>query len=69
MGCFVYMFLGTSKDITIGPTAIMSLITGTYAQSPVDDDPTLALVLTLFCGLVQLVMGILHLGQLVFVLL
>jgi high affinity sulfate transporter 1 len=26
MGLFVYMFFGTSKDVTLGPTAIMSLL-------------------------------------------
>jgi sodium-independent sulfate anion transporter 11 len=26
MGVFIYCFLGTSKDVTLGPTAIMSLI-------------------------------------------
>ena len=28
MGCFVYIVFGSSKDITIGPTAIMALMTG-----------------------------------------
>ena len=72
MGCFVYMFLGTSKDITLGPTAIMSLMVGTFAAAPNPDpdDPnmvgiavTQAIVLTLFSGLVQLVMGLLNLGK------
>ena len=26
MGVFIYCFMGTSKDVTLGPTAIMSLI-------------------------------------------
>ncbi|KAL8569627.1 hypothetical protein ACOMHN_057194 [Nucella lapillus] len=65
MGCFVYMFLGTSKDITLGPTAIMSLMTSIFATSPILRDPTLALVLTLMCGAVQLLMGLLNLGILV----
>ncbi|XP_076459235.1 sodium-independent sulfate anion transporter-like isoform X2 [Babylonia areolata] len=65
MGCFVYMFLGTSKDVTLGPTAIMSLMTSIFATSPISKDPTLALVLTLMCGLVQLLMGVLNLGILV----
>lgn len=26
MGCFVYAIFGSAKDITIGPTAIMSLM-------------------------------------------
>ena len=32
MGCFVYCVFGSSKDITIGPTAIMALMTGVHAQ-------------------------------------
>ncbi|XP_025114550.1 sodium-independent sulfate anion transporter-like [Pomacea canaliculata] len=65
MGCFVYMFMGTAKDITLGPTAIMSLLTNTFAASTVENDPTMAIVLTLFCGLIQLAMGLLNLGILV----
>lgn len=29
MGCFIYTVFGTSKDITLGPTAILSLLTAT----------------------------------------
>ena len=32
MGCFVYCLFGTSKDITLGPTAIMSLMTAIFAS-------------------------------------
>lgn len=65
MGCFIYCFLGTSKDITLGPTAIMSLMTATFAMSPIDQDPTYAIVLCLMTGVVQLLMGLLNLGILV----
>ncbi|KAL4240737.1 hypothetical protein ACF0H5_001525 [Mactra antiquata] len=65
MGCFVYTILGTSKDITLGPTAIMSLMTAAFAASPVEGDATYAIVLCLFCGGVQFLMGFLHLGILV----
>ncbi|XP_050408906.1 sodium-independent sulfate anion transporter isoform X1 [Patella vulgata] len=65
MGCFVYCFLGTSKDITLGPTAIMSLMTGTFAVSPVEGDATYAIILTLMSGCVQLLMGLLNLGIIV----
>eukprot|EP00039_Didymoeca_costata_P016445 m.296805 g.296805 ORF g.296805 m.296805 type:complete len:750 (-) comp16393_c8_seq6:1506-3755(-) len=35
MGVLVYTFMGTSKDITLGPTALMSLIIGhTYSHLP-----------------------------------
>ncbi|XP_041362514.1 sodium-independent sulfate anion transporter-like [Gigantopelta aegis] len=65
MGSFIYCFLGTSKDITLGPTAIMSLMTATFATSPIPQDPTYAIILSLVCGVVQLVMGTLNLGILV----
>lgn len=63
MGCFIYCFLGTSKDITLGPTAIMSLMTATFAMSPIAEDPTYAIVLCLMTGVVQLLMGLLNLGK------
>ncbi|XP_059145996.1 sodium-independent sulfate anion transporter-like isoform X2 [Physella acuta] len=71
VGCFVYCLLGTSKDITLGPTAILSLLTATFgtAVSPVlpngEKDPTMTIVLTFLTGVIQLVMGILKLGILV----
>lgn len=30
MGCFVYLVFGSAKDVTIGPTAIMGLLTQPY---------------------------------------
>ncbi|KAL5017931.1 hypothetical protein ScPMuIL_003653 [Solemya velum] len=65
MGCFLYMFFGTAKDITLGPTAIMSLMTESFADSPVEKDPTYAIILCFMSGIIQLVLGILHLGILV----
>ncbi|CAL1540614.1 unnamed protein product, partial [Lymnaea stagnalis] len=71
VGCFVYCFLGTAKDITLGPTAILSLMTATFgtALSPVlpngQRDATMTIVLTLICGIIQLAMGFLKLGILV----
>ncbi|XP_070580297.1 sodium-independent sulfate anion transporter-like isoform X2 [Ptychodera flava] len=68
MGCFVYCLLGTSKDITLGPTAIMSLMVSIFA-GPVDEnnlhDPLYAVALTFISGCIQLVMGLLYLGFLV----
>ena len=63
MGPFVYALLGTSRDITLGPTAIMSLMTAAFATSPVKGDPTYALLLTFFCGVIQLLLGFCHLGM------
>ncbi|XP_070596302.1 sodium-independent sulfate anion transporter isoform X1 [Erythrolamprus reginae] len=58
MGCFIYCCLGTSKDITLGPTAIMSLLVSSYAFH----DPDLAVLLAFLSGCIQLAMGLLHLG-------
>ncbi len=57
-----------SKDITVGPTAIMSLLVADYGR-PLDaadadlNDPTYAVLLAFFTGVIQIGMGILHLGQ------
>jgi len=66
MGCFVYTIFGTSKDVTLGPTAIMSLLTASKATNvnhPVDINVRNAVALTLLSGLVQFLMGILNLGD------
>uniref|UniRef100_A0AAX7UAF1 STAS domain-containing protein n=1 Tax=Astatotilapia calliptera TaxID=8154 RepID=A0AAX7UAF1_ASTCA len=58
MGGFIYTFLGTSKDVTLGPTAIMSLL----CSSVVGGQPHRAVLLSLLCGLIQAVMALLRLG-------
>ncbi|KAL3996059.1 tripartite motif-containing protein 35 [Sarotherodon galilaeus] len=58
MGGFIYTFLGTSKDVTLGPTAIMSLL----CSSVVGGEPHRAVLLSLLCGLIQAVMALLRLG-------
>ena len=69
MGCFVYCFLGTSKDIAIGPTAIMSLFVDDAVYNHLTKSETsavpYAVMLTLFCGAIQTAMGVLKLGFLV----
>ncbi|XP_073246332.1 sodium-independent sulfate anion transporter-like isoform X1 [Porites lutea] len=61
MGCFVYCLFGSSKDVTLGPTAIMSLMVEHFAKG----EPLLAVALTLYCGIVQLFLGTFRLGFLV----
>jgi len=61
MGCFVYTVLGSSKDITIGPTAIMALMTGVHAQY----GPAYAVLLSFLSGLIILLCGLLRLGCLI----
>nr|CAB3266193.1 sodium-independent sulfate anion transporter-like [Phallusia mammillata] len=58
MGGFIYCIFGTSKDITLGPTAIMSLLVRTYGNG----DPVQVIMLTLLSGCIQLAMGMFHLG-------
>uniref|UniRef100_A0A8C2ZPB5 Sodium-independent sulfate anion transporter n=1 Tax=Cyclopterus lumpus TaxID=8103 RepID=A0A8C2ZPB5_CYCLU len=58
MGGFIYTFLGTSKDVTLGPTAIMSLL----CFSVVGGQPHRAVLLSLLCGLIQAGMALLRLG-------
>ncbi|XP_033096309.1 sodium-independent sulfate anion transporter-like [Anneissia japonica] len=66
LGGFIYCLLGMSRDITIGPTAIMSLLVSGYgvalADDPETNDPTYAILLAFFCGFIQIMMGIFHLG-------
>lgn len=59
MGGFIYTLLGTSKDVTLGPTAIMSLL----CFSVVGGQPCRAVLLSLLCGLIQAVMALLRLGE------
>uniref|UniRef100_A0A8D2EQN6 Sodium-independent sulfate anion transporter n=1 Tax=Theropithecus gelada TaxID=9565 RepID=A0A8D2EQN6_THEGE len=60
VGCFVYFFLGTSRDVTLGPTAIMSLLVSFYTFH----EPAYAVLLAFLSGCIQLTMGVLHLNLL-----
>ena len=58
MGCFVYLIFGSCKDITVGPTAIMALLTSEHA----DKGPAFVILLTFLSGIIIMVLGILKLG-------
>ncbi|GIY83501.1 sodium-independent sulfate anion transporter [Caerostris extrusa] len=62
MGCFMYTIFGSCKDLTIGPTAIMSLLT---AEHSTNGGICYVILLTFLTGCIQLLMGILNLGFLV----
>ncbi|XP_059145700.1 sodium-independent sulfate anion transporter-like [Physella acuta] len=68
---FVYTLMGSAKDITIGPSAIASLITASFATSvsPTlpngDKDATLAILLSFTTGLIFIAMSALKLGIIV----
>lgn len=60
---FVYIFLGSCKNMNIGPQAVQSLLVGEFAKSPIEGDATYAIAFALLSGLVQFVMGIFGLGK------
>jgi len=62
MGCFVYMLMGTCKDITIGPTAIMALMTQKYVERL---GPDFAVLLSFLAGIIIALLGVFRLGFLV----
>ncbi|XP_075034024.1 sodium-independent sulfate anion transporter [Mixophyes fleayi] len=58
VGCFIYCLFGTSKDVTLGPTAIMSLLVSVYTSGDVSQ----AILLAFLSGCIQLAMGLLNFG-------
>lgn len=60
MGCFVYAIFGSCKDVNIGPTAIMALMTQPYVEKLGAD---MAVLLAFLSGCIIFVLGILHLGR------
>ncbi|EZA51469.1 Sodium-independent sulfate anion transporter [Ooceraea biroi] len=64
LGCFIYIIFGSCKDIPMGPTAIISLLTYqtvSHLESPVEH----AILLCFIVGIVELIMGIFGLGFLI----
>ncbi|CAG0895869.1 unnamed protein product, partial [Cyprideis torosa] len=63
-GGFVYCILGSVPEMSVGPTAIMSLLTRTQIQAHTNR-PAFAVLLTFLNGLIILLFGVLHLGFLI----
>jgi len=65
----VYAFLGTSRQLAIGPVATDSLLVaaglGALSLSGIDEYIAMAIFLALFMGAIQLVLGICRMGFLV----
>ncbi|XP_010521202.1 PREDICTED: sulfate transporter 1.2-like [Tarenaya hassleriana] len=67
----VYACMGSSRDIAIGPVAVISLLLGTLLQSEVDPNTNpneylrLAFTATFFAGITQAALGFLRLGFLI----
>jgi len=58
MGCFVYALLGSTHAITIGPTALMALVT----YDSVIMGPEAAILLAFLTGCIILLFGLLNFG-------
>ena len=61
----VYAFMGRSRDIAIGPVAVVSLLLGDLLQAEIDPKnavayPRLAFTATFFAGVTQLALGCLR---------
>lgn len=54
------MVFGTVKQVSIGPTSLMSLLTYEYTK---DLPPQYVVLLTFMCGIVEMLMGLLKLGK------
>ncbi|XP_057666442.1 sodium-independent sulfate anion transporter-like [Diorhabda carinulata] len=62
IGSFTYIFVGTIKEVSIGPTSLMSLLTFGYTVGkPIE----FVILLTFIAGCVELLMGMLRLGFIV----
>lgn len=67
----IYAFMGSSRDIAIGPVAVVSLLLGTLLQAELDPElnpieyRNLAFTATFFAGVFQFTLGFLRLGFLI----
>ncbi|XP_018347540.1 PREDICTED: sodium-independent sulfate anion transporter-like [Trachymyrmex septentrionalis] len=62
VGGFVYIILGTIKEVSIGPSSLMALLTLQYTRNLPQD---FVILLCFLAGCIELLMGILNLGFLV----
>jgi len=76
VSAIIYTFLGSSKDLAVGPQSLMSLLTAEYCMRPenwvpldgagdVRSDPRLAILLCMCSGAVILFLGVFNLGGIV----
>ncbi|KAG8898388.1 hypothetical protein FRB99_007458, partial [Tulasnella sp. 403] len=71
VGVFIYCFFATTKDVSIGPVAVMSLEVAHVIKHVNDKHPgqwpapQIATTLGLFCGFIVLGIGLLRIGWLV----
>lgn len=61
LGCFIYIFFGSCKDVPMGPSAISALLTFQNAHGSIPK----AILLSFLSGIIELLMGLFGLGFLV----
>ncbi|XP_025200768.1 sodium-independent sulfate anion transporter-like isoform X2 [Melanaphis sacchari] len=62
IGGFIYMNLGTVKQVSMGPTSLMALLTYEYTKNLTVE---YVVLLTFMCGIIEMLMGLFKLGFLV----
>ncbi|CAL1686971.1 unnamed protein product [Lasius platythorax] len=62
VGGFLYIFFGTIKEVSIGPSSLMALVTLQYTR---DMPPDFVILLCFLTGCVEFLMGVLNLGCMV----
>ncbi|CAL8139955.1 unnamed protein product [Orchesella dallaii] len=62
VSCFVYIFLGSCRQMTIGPTALMELL---VYETCGENFPKCVILVGFYTGCVQFLMGLLKLGAVV----
>ncbi|KAJ3067545.1 hypothetical protein HDU98_009235 [Podochytrium sp. JEL0797] len=70
IGALLYCLFATSKDVTMGPTAVLSLVVGqTLAQynpgASQAENVVFAIALAFWTGIIQLILGLFRFGMLV----
>ncbi|XP_017861035.1 PREDICTED: sodium-independent sulfate anion transporter [Drosophila arizonae] len=65
VGGIVYALLGSCRQVTIGPTALLALMTSRHTGFGLDSGPAYGILLCLISGIVELAMAVLKLGALV----
>ncbi|CZT47389.1 probable sulfate permease 2 [Rhynchosporium secalis] len=70
MGVLIYWFFATSKDITIGPVAVMSTLVGKIVKqaaktNPEISGPAIASALSIICGAIIVFIGLIRAGWIV----
>uniref|UniRef100_A0A1A9WSN2 SLC26A/SulP transporter domain-containing protein n=1 Tax=Glossina brevipalpis TaxID=37001 RepID=A0A1A9WSN2_9MUSC len=65
MGGIIYAFLGSCRQVTIGPTALLALITSHHTSFGLTSGADYSILLCLISGIIEFLMAILKLGALV----